>query len=99
MNITISKPRLTVLAILVIAANSFLFFFGPPGSGPQVKPEHPALILFTDTLLIGLGIFVQSWTRDKPKYKPVRLFAYFVTLLMCGALSFGLLATLLGRFF
>ena len=99
MQITINKPRLTVLAALIFAASMFMLFFGPPNEGHPVKPKNPGLILFTDTVLILLGIAVQRWARDKPRYQLLGLMAYFCTLLMCSALSYGLLATLLGKFF
>ena len=98
MQATINKPRLTAAALLIIAGNLAVLLFGPPNVG-SVKPQHPASVLFTDSLLIAIGVGIQVWTRDKPRYKSIGLLAYFLTLVMCGALSFGLMASLMGRFF
>ncbi len=99
MQITINKPRITVLVALITIANFSMFFLAPQNGRPQIKPKHPAMTLFLDIVGILAGIAVQVWTRDKPKYKSLRLFAYLFTLVMCSALSFGLIATLMGRFF
>lgn len=96
--ITVNKRRLTVFAVLFGALSLYWLFIIPPDLMEQAKPKHPAAVLFTDVIQIFLGIGIQRWTREKPKYERLRLWVYFYTLLMCSVLTVGLAAVLTGKF-
>ena len=101
MKFAVRKRNPILLAALIVVGNLFLFLLPMPLTN-EVKPVKPkvdlASIFVTDSILIGLGVAVQMWTRDKPRYKLLGLAAYVCTMLVFTLLSAILIAALMGRF-
>jgi hypothetical protein len=80
--------RITVTILAIALLDLFLLLLGGPANISRVAPKNPALTLVADGTVIAIGIAIQVWLRDKPKYKTIRLLAYAFTLAIC--LAFGL---------
>src|ERR1700761_9445957 len=79
--------RITVTIVAIASLDLLLLLLGGPANISRVAPKHPTLTLVVDGVIIALGIAIQIWLRDKPKYKLVRLLAYAFTLAICLAVG------------
>jgi uncharacterized membrane protein len=96
--ITIRMAKLPVLAVSMVAGNVALYLLAPQrGKPPQL--ERLGRMLCTNMILIGLGIAVQFWDRDKPRYIFLKRIAYLWTLLLMMLVSFATMQVLLRRVF
>ena len=99
--ITIRMAKLPVLAVGMVAGNVALYLLAPQ-RGQWTKPhqlDRLGRMLWTDMILIGLGIAVQFWARDRPRYIFVKRIAYLWTLLLIMLVSFATMQVLLQRVF
>ncbi|MBT9333391.1 hypothetical protein [Paracidobacterium acidisoli] len=83
------KPvyRISAIVVLIALADLLLLLIGGRANAIRVAPKNPALVLITDSTLIGIGITAQIWLRNKSKYKVLRLLAYALTLAICLAVG------------
>jgi hypothetical protein len=79
--------RISAIVVLIALLDLLLLLIGGPANASRIAPKNPVLTLVTDGILIGIGITIQIWLRDKPKYKPLGLLAYALTLAMCLAVG------------
>jgi hypothetical protein len=91
MQITITKRRLTWAAAAVFVCSIVWLFVAHPYADPR-RPKPSKSGLLSDAVLILVGIGIQRWTRGKPRYERLELWAYFGTLLMTSSLIFGIIA-------
>lgn len=91
MQIMITKRRLTWTAAAVFVCSIVWLFVAHPYAHPQM-PKPTKSDLLTGAVLILLGIGVQRWTRGKPRYERLELWAYFGTLLMSSSLTVAIIA-------
>jgi hypothetical protein len=97
MQVTINKRRLTVLAAVIFACSLAWLFALPPDlfdGGRLIRPAN----LYMAAIQILLGVGVQRWTRDRPRYERLRLWVYFYTLVICSVLVADLVAVLVRKF-
>jgi 4-amino-4-deoxy-L-arabinose transferase-like glycosyltransferase len=91
MQIMINKRRLTWAAAAFFVYSLVWLFVAYPYADPR-RPKPSTSVLLMDAVLILVGIGVQHWTRGKPRYERLRLWAYFGALLMTSSLIIGLIA-------
>jgi hypothetical protein len=79
--------RITVTIVAIALLDLLLLLLGGPANISRVAPKNPVLTLVVDGIVIAIGVAIQVWLRDKPKYKTVRLLAYAFTLAICLAVG------------
>jgi hypothetical protein len=79
--------RISAIVVLVAFLDLLLLLISGPSKISRIAPRNPALTLVADGILIGIGIVIQIWLRDKPQYRSLRLLVYALTLAICLAVG------------
>jgi len=85
---------ITTLTVVIALANLMLLLLAGPADISRIAPKNLRLVLAWCALIVALGVAIQVWLRNKPKYKTAKLLAYAFTVAV--SLAAGLIVINLG---